>query len=127
MLAGDTVPAMPTALVVDDDETTREFLRHYLAKMNVTAVEAEDGKNALAVLAGVLCDVIITDLEMPVMGGLELIEALKVSRFRDTPVLVLSAHPEMIERALQMGVNGALTKPIRYAMLEPVVRRLMGP
>ena len=112
------------ALIVDDDISTREILMHYMRKMGIGSVLAHDGHSAIDVLKTAHVDLIICDLEMPGMNGLELIAALRAGPQWMVPIIALSGHPDMIEVASHQ-VNAALTKPIRYGTLEPVVRRLM--
>lgn len=114
---------MPFALIVDDDISTREILSHYLRKMGFESIMAHDGRSALDALKTARVNVIICDLEMPGMNGLELIEALRAGPQWMVPIIALSGHPDMLEKASALA-NAALSKPIRYAVLEPVVKRL---
>lgn len=121
------VPAAATisrfALVADDDQSTREILSHYLRKMGFGCVLAHDGRSALNALRTAKVQVIICDLEMPGMNGLELIDALRAGPQWLIPIVALSGHPGMLEKA-EMVTAAALCKPIRYATLEAVIRRL---
>ena len=117
---------MRYALIVDDDISCREIFGHYMGKMGYKSVYAHDGQSALDTLRTAKVDIILLDLEMKGMNGLELIVALKNGPQWLVPIIVLSGNTLMLEEAIHM-VPAALTKPIRYAALEPVVRRLMGP
>ncbi len=90
-------------------------------------VEASDGISALSTMRTAKVHLVVTDLEMPGMGGLELIGAIRNGPQRNVPVVALSGHPDLLEKAREAGVQAAVTKPVRYAVLEPVVRRFIPP
>jgi CheY-like chemotaxis protein len=112
-----------TALVVDDDLSIREILGHYMSKMGYHSLFAHDGQSALRVLRASSVDIVLCDLEMAGMNGLDLIHSIQASPQRDVPVIVLSGHPDLLEQARHIA-QAVLTKPVRYAQLEPVVLRL---
>lgn len=114
------------ALIVDDDLSIREILGHYTHKMGFHSLFAHDGHSALRILRSSPVDIVLCDLEMAGMNGLDLIHSLKASPKRDVPVIVLSGHPDLIETARHVA-QAVLTKPVRYSTLEPVVRRLCPP
>ncbi|MEZ4320017.1 MAG: sigma-54 dependent transcriptional regulator [Myxococcota bacterium] len=115
----------PTVLVVDDDNGVRFTIRSVLEDAGLEVVEARDGLEALAVLdAGAAVDLVITDLRMPRMTGLELLEAL--SGRTDAPrVILITAHGD--ERtavsAMKAGAWDYFRKPFDPDELVAVVRR----
>ncbi len=115
---------MAMILLVEDDTTTRAFLRHYLVKMGHDVVEATDGIAALATMRTAKIDMVLTDLEMPHMNGLELIAVLRQNK-ATLPIIALSGHPDMLDKVTKAGGQLAITKPVRYATLEPAVRGLL--
>jgi len=83
---------LQTALVVDDDPDLRAVLRHILELEGWRVVEAGDGKEALVRAAEAHLDVVITDIEMPGMGGVELAACLRRRR-PGIPLLAITRHP----------------------------------
>ena len=115
-------------LVVDDFLTMRRVLRGLLAQMGFTdVVDVADGTAALAQLrSGDAFDAVITDIEMPVMNGFELLSAIKKdARLRHLPVLMLAAEArkEEIVRCTQDGAAGYVVKPFTRAVLEERLQR----
>ena len=116
-------------LLVEDDPATRMAVSRMLHDLAVRAVwEARDGVHALELLKqhGERIDLAICDLEMPRMGGLDLLHALRTlpgSPLTDLPVIVLTAHreAETVKRAIAYGISGYLVKPVGKADL---IRRL---
>lgn len=116
-------------LLVEDDDFTRRLVLRLLNDLEIHAVtEARDGMNALEVLRdkGDDIDLIICDLEMPRMSGLDLLHALRTATgnpLADIPVIVLTAHREAdtVKRAIAYGISGYLVKPVSKADL---VRRV---
>jgi chemotaxis protein histidine kinase CheA len=110
------------ALVVDDSRAIREALTSMLAREGWIVDVAEDGGRALILAEQLPYDLIVTDLEMPRMGGFELIDRLRAdSRTRATPVLIVSSRvtPETRRRAKELGVKGLISKPLtRRKLLE---------
>lgn len=124
-----TPPRGPTALVVDDCAAARRQLGLALSRLGVSTVEAEDGAAAWRKLQGERLDLIVTDIEMPVMDGLKLIGLVrKTARHRRTPILVVSSQatgPEG-ERARELGAAAYLPKPVQLPRLAEVVRQLLA-
>jgi DNA-binding NarL/FixJ family response regulator len=99
-------------LIVDDHPIVRAGLRRLLAsEAEIEACEAEDGKEALAVFRERRPDLVILDLNLPGMGGLELIKRLRLED-ADLGILVVSMHDDPIFalRALQAGAGGYVSK-----------------
>ena len=113
-------------LVVDDEKTQRETLRTVLESWGHQVQEASSGQEAVELMAGNPIDVIMTDLRMPGMTGLDLLEAVKEAR-PDIDVIVMTAYGS-VEGAVQAMKNGAvdfITKPIDLDQLEIVLRRTL--
>jgi two-component system, chemotaxis family, chemotaxis protein CheY len=113
-------------LVVDDFVTMRRVVRGYLREIGIDdVVEAADGKAALAELRATPCDVVITDIEMPTLGGFELLSAIRRdARWRHLPVLMVTAEArkDEIVRCTQAGATGYLVKPFGRTLLEEKLR-----
>ena len=87
------------ALTVDDSRTMREMVSFTLKGAGFEIVEAEDGKDAIAKLSGKKVDVVITDLNMPNMNGLELIAALRADpNYKFTPILMLTTEADSAKK-----------------------------
>ncbi|MBP2298918.1 response regulator [Azospirillum picis] len=112
-------------LLVEDDDFTRKLIARLLLDIKVRAVfEATDGVQALDILRRdtAAVDIAICDLEMPRMGGLDLLHALRTAAghpLADLPVLVLTGHSEAdtVKRAITYGISGYLVKPVSKADL----------
>ncbi|GIV08176.1 MAG: Fis family transcriptional regulator [Fimbriimonadales bacterium] len=110
-------------LIVDDEPVIRLDLKAMLEAMGHTVVaEADNGAEALQLARTLQPDLVIADLMMPEMDGIELSHQLAKERI--APVLVLTAYsePEMIIRADRAGVLGYLVKPFREADLAPAIQ-----
>jgi len=99
-------------LFVDDDETGREVSRYNLEQAGYAVDLAEDGERALALFRARPHDLVITDLRMPRLGGMELLEQLK-AQSPDVPVLVITAHGkvETAVQAMKAGAYDFIEKP----------------
>jgi len=106
-------------LVVDDEKNTREGLRQALEREDRVVVTAADGREALDRVQEQVFDVVITDLRMPRMDGLELLEEIK-KRHMDTAVILLSGYGtiETAVEAMRRGALDFITKPVNLGELE---------
>lgn len=118
---------MPTILIAEDSRTMRMCLASALSLQGYTVVEAEDGQQALSkIQAGLKPDLLITDINMPVMNGFELMaQARKTLRF--LPILVLSTESESdkLQRAKQLGATGWMVKPVPTPKLLQAIERVL--
>jgi two-component system, chemotaxis family, chemotaxis protein CheY len=120
---------LPTILIVDDSATTRAMIKRIIQMTELAVkeiLEAEDGLVALELMKTVRVQIVLADLNMPVMGGVEMIERMrKDSRLRDIAVLIISAQPdeELTDRLKASGIAGYLPKPFT----PEGVRDLVGP
>jgi chemosensory pili system protein ChpA (sensor histidine kinase/response regulator) len=115
------------ALVVDDSRAIREAMTSMLGREGWIVDVAEDGARALQMTTQLRYDLVVTDLEMPEVGGFELIAKLrKDDRFRTTPIVIITsrASPEHRRRARDLGVRALVAKPItRRKLLEALSTR----
>jgi two-component system chemotaxis response regulator CheY len=118
-----------TILVVDDSTSMVMSLKATLTMNGFLVETAGDGKLALEKLnSGVKPDLILTDINMPNMGGLELIKNVRaLPNFRFTPMLTLTTEsdPGKKEEAKRSGATGWLVKPIDGNELIKVIRRVL--
>ena len=102
-------------LVVDDCQTTGKLLGHYLKSRGYAVVFAENGLDALEKLGSNDINLILTDLNMPYMDGMELIKTLRSDpNWVNIPILMVTTENDDVERekAFSSGVNGYVVKPI---------------
>lgn len=113
-------------LVIDDEDFIRRLIARVLYQLGIKqVVEARDGAEALVLIKQpkTIVDVIICDLEMPKMDGIEFVRQLRsdenvtVSR---TPILILTGHSveKNIEEVVELGIHGFLAKPVSTGVLE---------
>jgi CheY-like chemotaxis protein len=121
--------APATVLVVDDSADTRAVLRRTLASYGYRVVEAGDGSEAVEVAVSECPDLILMDLNMPVMDGLAATERIRELRDRcgNVPVVAVTAFDTygMREAAINAGCNAYLLKPLALDELESVVAGLL--
>ncbi|PAX06635.1 response regulator transcription factor [Sphingomonas lenta] len=116
-----------TILVVDDDPHIRQLLLFALDKAGLDTAEAEDGEAALAAVERVRPDLVVLDINMPRMDGLEVCRRLRAGG--DLPVLFLSSRDDEIDRVLgiELGADDYVVKPFSprevVARVQAVLRR----
>lgn len=114
-------------LTVDDSASMRMLLKTSLTAQGFEIKSANDGVHGLERMHEVQPDLLITDINMPMMDGLELIEAVRaVEKFRGTPILVLSTElsDDKKARARAAGATGWITKPFDADKLGAAIRRV---
>lgn len=115
------------ALVVDDSRAIREAMTSMLGSEGWIVDVAENGARALHMTRQLSYDLVVTDLEMPELGGFDLIARLRDDeRFKTTPIMIITsrANPEHRRRARELGVRALVAKPItRRKLLEALAAR----
>ena len=115
--------------IVDDSSTVRQVLRLTLENAGFQTIEAADGAEALAKLDGETFDMMITDLNMPNIDGIDLIKALRQSAAtRFVPIIMLTTESAE-EKKLQgkaAGATGWIVKPFKPEQLLKVVKMVLG-
>jgi two-component system, cell cycle response regulator DivK len=117
-------------LVVDDFDDAREMYAEYLEFVGFQVEVARNGLEAVEKAQGVLPDIILMDLSLPVMDGWEATRRLKQDhRTRDIPVMALSGHvlAGNAEQARQAGADEFVAKPCLPQDLEDRIRRMLKP
>jgi two-component system chemotaxis response regulator CheY len=117
-------------LVVDDFSTMRRIIKSVLHEMgHANVTEADDGNTALPLLKNGNFDFLITDWNMPGMGGLELLKIVRADpRMAKLPVLLLTAEAkrEQIVEAAKAGVSGYVIKPFTPAILKEKIEKIVA-
>jgi DNA-binding NtrC family response regulator len=113
-------------LVVDDEQNSREGLSKILIKEGYTVSTAENGKKALAEAESHAFDLIITDLRMPEMDGIEVLEKLR-KRNKEIGVVIVTAYGEVNSylKAMNLGAFEYLNKPIHLEELRRVINKAL--
>lgn len=116
-------PMPRTILIADDDPHIRQLLAFALTKAGLTPVEAEDGEAALAAVAAHAPDLVVLDINMPRMDGIEVCRRLRADS--DVPILFLSSRDDEIDRVLgiELGADDYVVKPFSP---REVVARVMA-
>ena len=118
-----------TCLVVEDSPMMRQLLVFALARVkNLHITEADDGVDGLRKLAVGRYDIIVTDINMPIMDGLKLVKRVRTDPIhKDTPIVFITTEGsnEDRQRALHLGANAFITKPIKAPQVIATVKELL--
>jgi two-component system chemotaxis response regulator CheY len=116
-------------LVVEDSQVMRQLLVFALQRVReLDVTEADDGVDALRKLSGNRFDIIITDINMPIMDGLKLVKRIRSDEtYKDVPIIVVTTEgsQEDRSRALALGANAYITKPIQGPQVVAKVKELL--
>jgi two-component system, chemotaxis family, chemotaxis protein CheY len=121
-----------TLLIVDDSKTIREVIKVYLMNEKLTILEAETGVRGLQLVRLMPVDLVIADIKMPEMDGIEFTRALRAepdARVKKTPVVLLTgeAGDDLMKQGMAAGAEAFLRKPVRPAPILELINRLMPP
>jgi two-component system chemotaxis response regulator CheY len=118
-----------TVLTVDDSASVRQMVRLTLTGAGYQVIEAGDGREGLAKARGAKVDVVVTDINMPIMTGLDLVAELrKLPDYFGVPILCLTTESDDdIKRlARAAGATGWITKPFQPEQLLGAVKKVAG-
>ena len=117
-------------LVVEDSPTMRQLIVFALKRIRgFHIVEANDGVDGLKKLSADKFDLILTDINMPIMDGLKLVSMVRNDpNYKETPIIIITTEgaTEDRERALALGANEYITKPIQTMQILETVKKLMN-
>jgi two-component system chemotaxis response regulator CheY len=118
------------ALVVEDSPTMRQLIVFALGRIKaLQVVEADDGVDALKKLSQQHFDILITDINMPMMDGLKLVSMVRKDEVhKDIPIVIITTEgaQEDRQRALSLGANAYITKPIQAPQVISKVKELLS-
>jgi len=117
-------------LIVEDSPTMRQLIVFALKRLRgLSIVEANDGVDGLKKLSSDKFDLIFTDINMPIMDGLKLVSLVRNDPgYKKVPIVIITTEgaSEDRERALALGANDYITKPIQTTQILDVARRLLN-
>jgi len=117
-------------LIVEDSPTMRQLIVFALKRIRgLTIVEANDGVDGLKKLSADRFDLILTDINMPIMDGLKLVSLVRNDpNYKTVPIVIITTEgaSEDRERALALGANDYITKPIQTTQILDVAKRLLN-
>lgn len=116
-------------LIVDDSQTTRMVIKSRLAVSDFTVVEAEDGEEGLALAKTEQPDLILLDVMMPGLNGLEVCKRIKADpELKKIPIFFISVKAEEkdIKAGLAVGANGYITKPYEGSELIDTINKALS-
>ncbi|TPV93836.1 MAG: response regulator [Myxococcales bacterium FL481] len=117
------------ALVVEDSPPMRKLIVLALSRVKgLNVVEAGDGVDALRQIAGRRFDIILTDINMPILDGLKLVKRLRAdAAYKDVPIVMITTQSaaEDRQRALDLGATAYVTKPIEGSEVATLVRDIL--
>lgn len=117
-----------TILIVDDSESIRKLVQFNLSNAGYSVLVANNGKEALSYFNGENIHLLLTDLHMPEMNGMELIkEVRKIDQYRHTPILFLTTETQISLKkdAKDAGATGWIVKPFVFEKLLTTIRKVM--
>jgi len=121
--------AQLTALVVEDSPTMRQLIVFALSRIkNLKVIEADDGVDGLKKLSSGKFDILITDINMPIMDGLKLVSMVRNGdTHKGIPIVIITTEgaQEDRQRALALGANAYITKPIQAPQVISKVKELL--
>ena len=130
MTQGSDGGAKLSALVVEDSPPMRKMIVFALSRVRgLEVVEADDGVDALRRIASTKFDIIITDINMPILDGLKLVKRLRADEaYRDVPIIIITTEgsTEDRQRAMALGANAYITKPIQAPQVIAKVKELLA-
>src|SRR5205807_9220265 len=112
-------------LIVDDEELNREGLARHLQRHGYTVTTVRSGREALEVLGEHRFDLVLLDVMMPGMNGLEVLKFLRrIDSLIDLPIIMVTAKGESedIVEALELGANDYVTKPLDFSVVLARIR-----
>jgi two-component system chemotaxis response regulator CheY len=116
-------------LIIEDSPTMRQLISFALKRLQgVRIVEANDGVDGLKKLSADRFDLILTDINMPIMDGLKLVSLVRNdANYRNTPIVVITTEgaQEDRERALALGANDYITKPIQAGRILDMAKAML--
>lgn len=116
-------------MTADDSTSVRQMVRFTLQQAGYAVVEAADGQDALNKLKRSSVNMLITDLNMPNMDGIELIQQVRaLPQFKFMPIIMLTTESQTVKKQMgkAAGATGWIVKPFKPEQLTAVVKKVLG-
>ena len=122
---------MKRVLLADDEHASSEIIRYYIQKHNLPLEivgESVRGDETLAAIHRLHPDIVFLDIEMPVMNGLQVMDAVNKEYTGDISFILITAYDsfEYVQQALRLGAKDFLIKPILYEQFQEMLQRVLG-
>jgi excisionase family DNA binding protein len=119
--------ARATVLVVDDEEAIRDLMAAALGSKRREVLTASTGEEALEIVKRTDVDLVLLDLSMPGMNGVDTFREIRALR-PDVPVIIVTAYPDsdLMARALEVGPFTMIAKPVDLTQIQTTVDRIVG-
>lgn len=118
-----------TVMVVDDSESLRQVVNIALSGAGYQVIEAKDGVDGLAKLDGSKVHLIISDVNMPNMNGIDFVKQLKtLPKYKFTPVIMLTTENQqyLMDESKKAGAKAWMVKPFRPDQMLDAVSKILG-
>jgi len=115
-------------MTADDSSSVRQMVSFTLKQAGYEVIEAVDGEDAVSKLSGQKIDMLITDLNMPRMDGIELIRQVRMNpanKFIPIVMLTTESQPEMKQKGKEAGATGWIVKPFKPEQLVAITKKLL--
>jgi CheY-like chemotaxis protein len=113
-------------LIVEDDADTRDALTQLFGLEDFQIVTAEDGQSGLEKADKEHPDLIVTDIMMPKLDGIEMIKRLRAqAQYKLLPIIALSGYNDKVLEAVRAGANSSMLKPVTVSLLIKAVKRMI--
>jgi DNA-binding response OmpR family regulator len=114
-------------LIVDDEEMAIKMVEHQMKLDGFEVITSTDGRDAIDLIKSQEPDIVISDIMMPFMSGLELLELIKAEQ-KKIPVILISAldDVEVIQTAIGMGADDFVIKPVKMDELSLRIKRVLA-
>lgn len=116
-------------LIIEDSPTMRQLIRFALNRIpGAEVIEASDGVDGLKKLSSSKVDLILTDINMPIMDGLKLVSLVRSNdSYKDIPIVIITTEgaQEDKDRAMALGADAYITKPVQATALLSTVQGLL--
>jgi two-component system chemotaxis response regulator CheY len=119
---------MPRIMIVDDVATIRQIVSAVMAGVGYEVVEAATGEEALAIAAGKRVHLVLVDVNLPGISGLDVVSKMRgIREYRSTPIVILAkgGKDENIVRATRLGASGWIEKPFTPDRLLATVNQVL--